>query len=108
MFYNLGVILKKIPGFLRKNILLFVLIFISGYISYKNYIPGTFLTGWDTLHPEFNFKMYWGRIIDGVWQEHQGLGAVGSQAHASEIPRIAILSVLSIFLRMSQLRYSYA
>jgi hypothetical protein len=108
MFYNLGVVFKKLSNFLRNNLLLVILILISCYVCYKNYVPGTFLTGWDTLHPEFNFKMYWGRIIDGVWQEHQGLGAVGSQAHASEIPRIAILSILGLFLRMNQLRYAYA
>jgi hypothetical protein len=107
MFYNLGVVFKKLSGFLKTNILLIVLILISVFVCYKNYVPGTFLTGWDTLHPEFNFKMYWGRIINGVWQEHQGLGAVGSQAHASEIPRIAILSVLNLFLKMNQLRYAY-
>jgi hypothetical protein len=108
MFYNLGVVFKKLLNFSRENFLLVILVLISCYVCYKNYVPGTFLTGWDTLHPEFNFKMYWGRIIDGVWQEHQGLGAVGSQAHASEIPRIAILSILSLFLKMNQLRYAYA
>lgn len=99
---------KKFVSILKNNVFLIFLVAIAVFISYKNYVPNTFLTGWDTLHPEFNLKMYWGRIIDGVWQEHQGLGAVGSQAHASEIPRIAILTTLILFLKVSQLRYMYA
>jgi hypothetical protein len=101
-------VFKKVFTLVKKNLLLILLLFISGYVSYKNYVPHTFLTGWDTLHPEFDLRMYWGRIIDGVWQEHQGLGAVGSQAHASEIPRILILQVLNLFLALNQIRYFYA
>ncbi len=100
--------LKKFFQFIGSNIPVVVLICISLVVCYVNYTPNTFLTGWDTLHPEFNFSEYWWRIIDGVWQEHQGLGAVASQAHASEIPRIIILELLSLVFKLNQLRYSYA
>ena len=53
-----------------------------------NYTPGTILSGWDTLHPEFNLGLYLQRIFWGVWQQHQGLGAVAAQAHASELGRL--------------------
>jgi len=85
-----------------------VLVTISLYVCFKNYTPGTFLTGWDTLHPEFNYKIYWNRILSGAWQSHQGLGAVSSQAHASEIPRIILISVLDIFFATNLIRYLYA
>ncbi|MFH1566043.1 MAG: hypothetical protein ABIB98_02470 [bacterium] len=83
------------------------LVLISTVICVANYKPDTFLSGWDTLHPEFNFRVYWNRIFFGVWQEHQGLGALASQAHASEIPRVFILQLLSLFLPIASLRYIY-
>jgi hypothetical protein len=96
----------------KKNLLYvllpLLLVLISLFLCFKNYSPGTFLTGWDTLHPEFNYKIYWKRIIFGAWQSHQGLGAVTSQAHASEIPRIAFISLLNLFLATDKIRYLYA
>jgi len=94
--------------FFIRNILGVALVLISIYLCSRNYTPNTFLTGWDTLHPEFNYRIYWSRILGGVWQEHQGLGAVASQAHASEIPRVVILMFFSLFLKMNQIRYAYA
>ncbi len=47
-------------------------------------------------------------MLSGIWQDHQGLGAVSTQAHASEIPRVLILMILDIFLKTNQVRYAYA
>lgn len=88
--------------------LLYLLVLILLVLCYTNYVPGHFLSGWDTLHPEFNYRIYWARILGGVWQEHQSLGAVATQAHASEIPRILILMIMDIFLRTDQIRIFYA
>ncbi|MBP7785933.1 hypothetical protein KA062_01615 [Patescibacteria group bacterium] len=85
-----------------------ILVFISLFICYKNYTPGTYLTGWDTLHPEFNYGIYLKRIILGAWQSHQGLGSPASQAHASEIPRIMIIGLLDFFFATSFIRYLFA
>lgn len=85
-----------------------LLVIICGYVCFKNYSPGTYLTGWDTLHPEFNYGIYWKRTILGAWQSHQGLGSPASQAHASEIPRIIILQFLDIFLARNLVRYAFA
>ena len=49
---------------------------ISLILCITNYIPGTFLSGWDTLHPEFNFGLNFERTIFGVFRIEQGLGAV--------------------------------
>ncbi len=98
----------KIISFFKTNISGIVLVVICLYICRANYTPGTFLTGWDTLHPEFNYRIYLSRILDGVWQEHQSLGAVATQAHASEIPRILVLMLLDVFLPMNMVRYAYA
>ena len=86
--------MSKIISFLKNHVLGIVLVIICLYICYANYTPNTFLTGWDTLHPEFNYRIYLSRILDGVWQEHQSLGAVATQAHASEIPRVLVLMLL--------------
>lgn len=85
----------------------FILVLISLFICYKNYTPGTYLTGWDTLHPEFNYGIYLKRIVLGAWQSHQGLGSPASQAHASEIPRIMIIGLLDIFFATSFIRYLF-
>ncbi len=90
----------------RLNFFLILLIGISIFLCYKNYTPGTILSGWDTIHPEFNLGQYWQRITS-VWQGHQGLGAPPSQAHASEIPRMLIYSLLFFIFSLNFVRYSY-
>lgn len=91
----------------KEHLLAFLLVGIVVFISFQNYTPGTFLSGWDTLHPEFNFSLYFKRILFSVWQEHQGLGAVVPQAHAAELPRIILYYISSLFLPNSFLRYGY-
>ncbi len=100
--------LTKLRTNALNNLPVIVLILITLYICAQNYTPSTFLTGWDTLHPEFDYKIYWHRMLGGAWQEHQGLGAVASQAHAAEIPRVIVLMLLDIFLALNNVRYAYA
>lgn len=54
------------------------------------------LSGWDTLHPEFDYSLHLSRSFDGVWREDQGLGAVAAHSHMSELPRIIILFLLDL------------
>jgi hypothetical protein len=100
MFKRFSKLFKKIffPG------LIIILVLI---LAGRNYLPGTWLSGWDTLHPEFNFPLYLKRIFFGVWQEHQGLGAVASQAHMAELSRIIISFLLSLFLPLNSVRFSF-
>ncbi|HLC94738.1 MAG TPA: hypothetical protein VJH96_04185 [Patescibacteria group bacterium] len=93
---------------LKKHIdyALLVLILIALVVNYTNYTPGTFLSGWDTLHPEFDFGEYVKRIIS-LWQRHQGLGAPPSQAHLSELPRILIVRLFMFLFPLSFIRYAY-
>jgi len=92
---------------LRRNGFVLLLIIVCLFLAARNYQPETWLSGWDTLHPEFNFSLYFKRIFFGVWQEHQGLGAVASQAHPAELIRMLIYYPLSFFLPPSLLRYCY-
>ncbi len=85
----------------------FVLVLITILICIFNYTPGTFLTGWDTLHPEFNFSQNLSNVIFGVFRSDQGLGAVAAHSHMAELPRILLLWIFSWVLDLSFLRYTY-
>jgi hypothetical protein len=99
--------MKKFLKFLQNNIFPILIIIICGILAWKNYVPNTILSGWDTLHPEFNFWLYFKRAFNGVWMENQGLGAVASQAHPAEIPRLLILALLDLILPLNLVRYSF-
>jgi len=97
----------SIASWIKEQKFVLLLITISLFLAARNYQPETWLSGWDTLHPEFSFSLYFKRIFFGVWQEHQGLGAVASQAHPAELVRMITYYPLSFFLSPSFLRYSY-
>lgn len=99
--------MKKIIAKVQENIFPILLVLITIVLSFLNYQSGTWLSGWDTLHPEFDFLLNFKRAINGVWMEHQGLGATASQAHPAEIPRIILLAFLSLFFPTHLLRYLY-
>lgn len=81
--------------------------FVVLILAILNYEPGTWLTGWDNIHPEFNYWINLERHFTAAWQEYQGLGVQAAMGHASDIPRIFILFVLDIFLPTSMVRYTY-
>lgn len=76
-------------------------------ISVVNYVPGTWLTGWDNLHTELNFPLHIYRSFFGVWQEYQGLGLLAGMAHAADLPRQIFLYALSFIVPTSFLRYLF-
>lgn len=76
-------------------------------LGFTNYTPGTFLTGWDNLHPEFNFGLNIKRSIFSVWQQYQGLGLLGGMAHASDLVHQVELFALSFVVKPDMLRYFY-
>ncbi len=84
-----------------------ILILICLFLAFKNYTPGTFLTGWDTLHPEFDFPLNFQRLFFSVWRTEQGLGAVSGHSAMADLPRVFILWLFHFFLPLSFLRYSY-
>ena len=92
--------------YIRRFSFPFLLIILTSAISFLNYTPGTFLTGWDTLHPELNFSQSFSNIFFGVFRTDQGLGAVAAHAHMADLPRIILLWVFSFVLPLSFLRYA--
>lgn len=98
------------PKWLDRAINLFfptLIILITVSLAILNHVPNTWLTGWDTLHPEFNFPLNLQRVLLGVWRQDQGLGTVAVHAHIVELPRILILWLWSLFIPVHLLRYSY-
>ena len=84
-----------------------ILLLICLVICLCNYQPHTFLTGWDTLHPEFNFSANFSRLISGVWRADQGLGTVAAHSHMSDLPRVFFLYLIHFFTPLNFLRYAY-
>ena len=97
----------KITDWLMKYISLLLVAAVSIVICVKDYRPETYLSGWDTLHPEFNLNLYGERVFFGAWQEHQGLGAPAAQAHLSELPRLPVLWLLTTFFPQDMVRYLF-
>ena len=89
------------------NLPVITLFLIALFLAFKNYTPGTFLSGWDTLHPEFNFGLNFQRLFFGVFRSEQGLGAVAAHSHMSDLPRVILLYIFDQFMPLSFLRYSY-
>lgn len=92
---------------IQSHALLFLLLGILGILFYKNYTPGTWLTGWDNLHPEFNFGLNIKRAFHSVWQEYQGLGLLAGMAHAAELFRAIFLWIVSTVIPQSFNRYFF-
>ena len=84
-----------------------IVLLLAVIVCWHNYTPGTFLSGWDTLQPEWNLGQYAQRVFFGAWQEHQGLGAPASQAHLAELPRLPLLWILQAALPLSAVRYTF-
>lgn len=72
-----------------------------------NFKEGTYLTGWDNLHPEFNFWMNIKRSIFAVWQEYQGVGLLGGMGHAAGLLHQIYSLILSVFLPQNLIRYTW-
>lgn len=96
--------LPKRPWFGDALFVLFLLLLVS-LLAFVNYTPGTWLSGWDNLHPELYFWVNIKRSLFASWQEYQSLGLLGGMAHASDLPRQLILWVFSLVLPNSVLRY---
>lgn len=99
--------MNNILSKLKTNFPIIIILAVCTGVALTNYSRGTFLTGWDNLHPEFNFPMNVYRSLFAVWQEYQGLGLLGGMAHASDLPRQLFLWASSLLIPQSLLRYFY-
>ena len=77
----------------------------SFILLFANYVPGTFLIGWDNLMPEFNLWLNIKRNIFAVWQEYRGLGLLDGQAHSANTIHTLLIAALRLFLPLEVVRY---
>ena len=96
---------EKILNFIKNNYPVLTILGIVVILFVTNYKPNTYLTGWDNLHPEFNFGINIKRSIFAVWQEYQGLGLLGGMGHSADLLRQFFLYFLSFILPNSLIRY---
>ena len=94
-------------GKVRNNLPIILILAIGLILAARNYTPNTFLSGWDTLHPEFNFGVAFEREFNGVFRSEQGLGAVAAHSHMADLPHAFILYLLHFIFPLSSLRYLY-
>ncbi len=98
---------KKIKQWVIRFWPLLALVVLELTLAITNYTPGTFLIGWDSVMPEFNFKQAFITNIFGVWQEHRGVGLPDGMGHAANLVHTAFLWILSFALPQSVLRYVF-
>lgn len=77
------------------------------FILFANFPFGSWYTGWDNLHPEFNFGLNFRRALASVWQENQGLGTYGGHGYAATLPHTILVAILSLVIPIQYLRSSF-
>lgn len=98
---------KNILVSLRGIIFPLFLLLVVLLLAITNYVPGTWLSGWDNLHSEFDFSLNWSRTVGAAWQEHQGLGISATMAYAADAPRLVVIQLLDVVFSANDLRYVY-
>ncbi len=80
------------------------IIFITSSLSFLNYQPNTWLTGWDNIHSEFNFPLHFKRYLS-IWQQYRGLGLLAGMAHSADLTRTLTAYLLSLIFPLNFIRY---
>jgi len=93
----------------KKNILPYLGIIVAVFlvIVIINFPFNSWFTGWDNLHPEFNFRINFQRGFNAVWQTNQGLGTFGGHGYAATLLHTLFLFLLSVFLPIQYLRTTF-
>lgn len=99
--------MKQLKGFLKSNFPFVSIFLIWLALVLTNFKPNTWLLGWDSLMPEFNFALNIKRSLLGTWQEYQGLGITGGMAHNADLSRQLILFLWSFIMPDNWLRYGW-
>ena len=93
---------------LRKNSSLLIVLGTIIAIITTNGFLNKFLMGWDNLLPEFNLFTNISRSFFSVWQEHQGLGLLAGNAHATELIYQLYVFFLSLILPTTLIRQAFS
>jgi len=96
--------MKNIFNYKSYLAILFI-VFLGVFIT--NFPFGGYLSGWDNLHPEFNFGLNFSRGIESVWQANQGVGTYGGHGYAATLPHTIFLFLMSIVIPDMYLRSGF-
>lgn len=83
----------------------FVVLVIVTVIGILNFIPNTWLIGWDHYSPQLHLSEAVSRNIFGSWQEDRGLGIPDGLSHTANFTHTLLSAVFSLFLPDNQVRY---
>lgn len=72
-----------------------------------NFPWGKWFSGWDNLHPEFDYLLNIERALFGVWQGNQGLGHVGGHGYAATLLHTLSIWVLDLFMPTMYVRAAF-
>lgn len=86
---------------------LIIIFIVFGAIFITNFPFNSWQTGWDNLHPEFNFSLNLTRALSSVWQENQGLGTYGGHGYAATLPHTIFVFLMSFLIPIQYLRSSF-
>ena len=99
--------MKKVLSLIAKYWPFLAILVVEGILFWKNYSPGTWLTGWDSTQPELNFAANLERTLTSVWQEYRGLGIVDGMAHAANLILLGYIWILSNIVPSHLIRYLF-
>ncbi len=84
-----------------------LLVLLELVIFFTNYLPGTYLIGWDQVSPEFDLSLNLKRAVSSLWQNYRGLGVLDGMAHAANLFHTLYIWLLSLVLPQALLRYVF-
>ncbi len=93
--------------FISKYFFSFILCLIIIIIAVQNYVPGTYLTGWDNYQTDLNPILGIKRAFFSVWQEGQSFGLLAGMGHAADLVRAIFVFLLSLIFPQSAVRYVF-
>ena len=98
---------NKTITFLNQHLPLVIVTMTVILLTVTNIKPGTYFSGWDNFHPEFNLSLAVKRALFGAWATFQGTGAPASQSQIAEITRLPIIFALTLLLPQNLIRYIF-
>lgn len=98
---------SKLLSFLKSYRFQVLILLITTLLFIVNYLPKTYLTGWDNLQTELFPWLNLKRSFFAVWQEYQSFGLVSGLAHASDLIRSVFIWLISFILPQNVIRYVF-
>lgn len=92
------------PENLSRFIHLSLLFAIFAFLLLTNFPFTSGYTGWDNVHPEYNFWLNFKRAFDSVWQMNQGTGTYGGHGYAATLPHTIVMWLISWIIPVKYLR----